>query len=99
MSNTLRKNARGIDRQALKRLTVQVFIYRQLWEDFETELKALPEQERPKDTTTAVHALIASWTQGRLDARRKNTGGLIQVAGTLPGDAEGQLTRKLKLES
>ena len=98
MSNTLRSIRRGIDRQAVRQLFVQVFVNRQVWEEFEAELASLPENERPKDANQALHALIASWLQGRRDAKRKNVGGLIQVAGSLPGDTEGQLTRQLKAE-
>ena len=99
MSNALRKVKRGIDRRAIKQLYVQVFFNRSLWEEFEIELAKLPEDERPKDATIGLHALVGNWLQGRRDAKRKNIGGIIQVAGTLPGDtAEGELTRKLRGE-
>lgn len=99
MSNTLRKMARGIERKAIRQLFVQVFVNRQVWESFEEQLKDLPEDDRPKDATTALHSLIATWVQGRIDAKRRNAGGLIQLAGQLPGDCpEGDLTRRLRGE-
>ena len=99
MSSALRKIQRAINRRAVKQLFTQVFINRQVWDDFEAEIKSLPEDDRPRDATIAVHSLIASWVQGRRDARRLNKGGLVQIAGQLPGDApEGELARKLREE-
>ena len=98
MANALRKIKRGIDRRAIKQLYAQVFFNRQLWEEFELELAKLPEDERPKDATIGLHALVGNWLQGRRDAKRRPSGGLIQVAGTMPGDAPGELARKLRAE-
>ena len=99
MSNALRSTRRAINRRAIKQLYAQVFFNRSLWEEFELELAKLPEDERPKDATIGLHALVGNWLQGRRDAKRKNVGGLIQVAGTLPGDAAGgELTRRLAKE-
>ena len=95
MSNALRTSRRAIDRKAIKQLFVQVFFNRSLWEEFELELAKLPEDERPKDATIGLHALVGNWLQGRRDAKRKNVGGIIQVAGTMPGDTPGELTRRL----
>ena len=99
MSSALRSIRRGIDRQAVRQLFVQVFVDRQVWEEFEAELATLPEEERPKDANQALHALIASWLQGRRDAKRRKDS-LIQVP-RLPGDQgpEGELTRRIRLES
>jgi hypothetical protein len=97
MSSPLRKIQRGIDRAAAKKLYVQLFVYRPLFEDLEAALAELPEADRPKDAVTAIHSLIGSWLQGRRDAKRKETG-LIEIAGQLPGDKMGELTRRLKLE-
>lgn len=97
MSNTLRKIRRHIDRAAVKRLYVQQFIYRPLWDDFEAVLDELPEDQRPKDSLTALHNMIANFIQGRRDAKRKEAG-LIEIAGRMPGDTEGELTRRLKGE-
>lgn len=98
MSNPLRKIQRGIDRKAAKKLYAQVFVYRPLWEDFEAAIAELPEGQRPKDATLAVHSLLGSWLQGRRDAARKETG-LIEIAGRMPGDVGGELTRRLKEET
>ena len=95
----LRSMRRAINRKAIKQLFVQVFFNRQLWEEFELELAKLPEDDRPKDATVGLHALVGNWLQGRRDAKRKNVGGLIQVAGPLPGDAAGgELSRKRREE-
>ena len=99
MSNALRSTRRAISRKAVKQLFAQVFFNRSLWEEFEIELAKLPEDERPKDATIGLHALVGNWLQGRRDAKRKNVGGLIQVAGTMPGDIPGgEVTRKLREE-
>ena len=99
MSSALRKIQRAISRRAVKQLFTQVFINRQVWDDFEAEIKSLPEEDRPRDATIAVHSLIASWVQGRRDAKRTNAGGLIQVAGSLPGNSpEGEVARRLREE-
>ena len=97
MSNSLRKTQRAINRKATKQLYVQVFVYRPLWEDFEAAVKELPEADRPKDAVTAIHSLLGSWLQGRRDAKHKERG-LIEIAGRMPGDIEGELTRRLKGE-
>ena len=96
MSNTFRKVQRSIDRRAVRQLFVQIFVNRQVWEEFEAELAQLPEDERPKDANQALHALMASWLQGRRDAKRRKDS-LIQVP-QLPGDQEGELTRRLRVE-
>ena len=94
----IRSMRRAIDRTAIKQLYVQIFFNRSLWEEFEIELAKLPEDERPKDATIGLHALVGNWLQGRRDAKRRPGGGLIQVAGTMPGDVPGELTRKLRGE-
>lgn len=98
MANALRKTRRSIDRAAKRQLYVQVFVYRPLWEDFEAAIAELPEDQRPKDATLAVHSLLGSWLQGRRDAKRKESG-LIEIAGRMPGDVVGELTRRLKGEA
>ena len=97
MSNALRKTRRAIDRVAKQQLYVQVFMYRPLWEEFEAAIAELPKADRPKDAVTAVHSMLGSWLQGRRDAKRKEKG-LIEIAGRMPGDIEGELTRRLKGE-
>ena len=94
----IRSMRRAIDRTAIKQLYVQIFFNRSLWEEFELELAKLPEDDRPKDATVGLHLLAGNWLQGRRDAKRRPSGGLIQVAGTMPGDTEGDLTRRLREE-
>jgi hypothetical protein len=72
----------------MKKLYVQVFVYRPLWEDFEAAIKALPEDQRPRSAEEAVHSLLGSWVQGRRDAVRKATS-MIEVP---TGDLWKQLT-------
>ena len=98
MSNQLRKTRRQIDRAAVRKLYVQQFIYRPLWDDFEAVLDELPEDQRPKDSLTALHNMIANFVQGRRDVKRKEKG-VIEIAGRMPGDIEGELTRRLKEET
>jgi len=97
MSNTLRKTQRAIDRAATRKLYVQQFIYRPLWDDFEAELASLPKEEQPKNSLTALHNMLATWVQARRDARQKEKG-VIEIAARMPGDIEGELTRRLRGE-
>jgi len=95
VSNLLRKLARAQERAATKQLTKQVFIWRELWDTFSAQVT---KDGFDGTAENALHALMANYLQGRREAKSKDRG-LVEIAGRMPGDVEGELTRRLKEET